>query len=112
MKAVYLSLLPLLLGKLLIISPIGKRLTSALTRSMEEGALQRLKTRNALLQFAAHSAVLIAFLLCGFCVACLVSQPEDFTAAYIAVLVIFTLVFFVLTSLQKVLVYSGNGKRK
>lgn len=112
MKAVNLSLLPLLLGKLLIISPIGKRLTSALTRSMEEGALQRLKTRNALLQFAAHSAVLIAFLLCGFCVACLVSQPEDFTAAYIAVLVIFTLVFFVLTSLQKVIVYSGNGKRK
>lgn len=112
MKAVYLSLLPLLLGKLLIISPIGKRLTSALTRSMEEGALQRLKTRNVLLQFAAHSAVLIAFLLCGFCVACLVSQPEDFTAAYIAVLVIFTLVFFVLTSLQKVIVYSGNGKRK
>lgn len=112
MKAVNLSLLPLLLGKLLIISPIGKRLTSALTRSMEEGASQRLKTRNALLQFAAHSAVLIAFLLCGFCVACLVSQPEDFTAAYIAVLVIFTLVFFVLTSLQKVIVYSGNGKRK
>lgn len=112
MKAVNLSLLPLLLGKLLIISPIGKRLTSALTRSMEEGSLQRLKTRNALLQFAAHSAVLIAFLLCGFCVACLVSQPEDFTAAYIAVLVIFTLVFFVLTSLQEVIVYSGNGKRK
>ena len=112
MKAVNLSLLPLLLGKLLIISPIGKRLTSALTRSMEEGALQRLKTRNALLQFAAHSAVLIAFLLCGFCVACLVSQPEDFTAAYIAVLVIFTLVFFVLTSLQEVIVYSRNGKRK
>lgn len=112
MKAVYLSLLPLLLGKLLIISPIGKRLTSALTRSMEEGALQRLKTRNALLQFAAHSAVLITFLLCGFCVACLVSQPEDFTAAYIAVLVIFTLVFFVLTSLQEVIVCSGNGKRK
>lgn len=112
MKAVNLSLLPLLLGKLLIVSPIGKRLTSALTRSMEEGALQRLKTRNALLQFAAHSAVLIAFLLCGFCVACLVSQPEDFTAAYIAVLVIFTLVFFVLTSLQEVIVYSGNGKRK
>lgn len=112
MEAVNLSLLPLLLGKLLIISPIGKRLTSALTRSMEEGALQRLKTRNALLQFAAHSAVLIAFLLCGFCVACLVSQPEDFTAAYIAVLVIFTLVFFVLTSLQEVIVCSGNGKRK
>lgn len=112
MKAVYLSLLPLLLGNLLVVSPIGKRLTSALTRSMEEGALQRLKTRNALLQFAAHSAVLIAFLLCGFCVACLVSQPEDFTAAYIAVLVIFTLVFFVLTSLQEVIVCSGNGKRK
>ena len=87
MEAVNLSLLPLLLGKLLIVSPIGKQLTSALTRSMEEGALQRLKTRNALL-------------------------PEDFTAAYIAVLVIFTLVFFVLTSLQKVIVYSGNGKRK
>lgn len=51
MKAVNLSLLPLLLGKLLIVSPIGKQLTSALTRSMEEGALQRLKTRNALLQF-------------------------------------------------------------
>ena len=112
MKAVYLSLLPLLLGNLLVVSPIGKRWTSALTRSMEEGALQRWKSRNALLQFAAHSAVLIAFLLCGFCVACLVSQPEDFTAAYIAVLVIFTLVFFVLTSLQKVIVYSGNGKRK
>ena len=44
MKAVNLSLLPLLLGKLLIVSPIGKQLTSALTRSMEEGALQRLKT--------------------------------------------------------------------
>ena len=112
MKAVNLSLLPLLLGKLLIVSPIGKQLTSALTRSMEEGALQRLKTRNALLQFVAHASVLIAFLLCGFCVARLVSQPEDFTAAYIAVLVIFTLVFFVLTSLQKVIVYSGNGKRK
>lgn len=112
MKAVYLSLLPLLLGKLLIISPIGKRLTSALTRSVEEGALRRWKSRNALPQFVAHAAVLIAFLLCGFCVARLVSQPEDFTAAYIAVLVIFTLVFFVLTSLQEVIVYSGNGKRK
>ena len=112
MKAVYLSLLPLLLGNLLVVSPIGKRLTSALTRSMEESALQRLKTRNALLHFAAHSVLLFAFLLCDFCVACLVSQPEDFTAAYIAVLVIFTLVFFVLTSLQKVIVYSGNGKRK
>lgn len=112
MKAVYLSLLPLLLGNLLVVSPIGKRWTSALTRSMEEGALQRWKSRNALLQFAAHSAVLIAFLLCGFCVACLVSQPEDFAAAYIAVLVIFTLVFFVLTSLQEVIVCSGNGKRK
>lgn len=112
MKAVYLSLLPLLLGNLLVVSPIGKRWTSALTRSMEEGALQRLKTRNALLQFAAHSVLLIAFLLCDFCVVRLVSQPEDFTAAYIAVLVIFTLVFFVLTSLQKVIVYSGNGKRK
>lgn len=44
MKAVYLSLLPLLFGNLLVVSPIGKRLTSALTRSMEEGALQRLKT--------------------------------------------------------------------
>ena len=43
MKAVYLSLLPLLLGNLLVVSPIGKRWTSALTRSMEEGALQRLK---------------------------------------------------------------------
>ena len=112
MKVVYLSLLPLLLGNLLVVSPIGKRLTSALTRSMEEGALQRLKTRNVLLQFVAYSALLIAFLLCDFCVARLVSQPEDFTAAYIAVLVIFTLVFFVLTSLQEVLVYSGNGKRK
>lgn len=112
MKAVYLSLLPLLLGNLLVVSPIGKRLTSALTRSMEEGALQRLKTRNVLLQFVTHSVLLIAFLLCDFCVVRLVSQPEDFTAAYIAVLVIFTLVFFVLTSLQKVIVYSGNGKRK
>ena len=112
MKAVYLSLLPLLLVNLLVVSPIGKRWTSALTRSMEEGALQRWKSRNALLQFVAHSAVLIAFLLCDFCVVRLVSQPEDFTAAYIAVLVIFTLVFFVLSSLQKVLVYSGNGKRK
>ena len=110
MKAVYLSLLPWLLGNLLVVSPIGKRLTSALTRSMEEGALRRWKSRNALPQFVAHAAVLIAFLLC--CVARLVSQPEDFTAAYIAVLVIFTLVFFVLSSLQKVLVYSGNGKRK
>lgn len=112
MKAVYLSLLPLLLGNLLVVSPIGKRLTRALTRSMEEGVLQRLKTRNALLQFVAYAAVLIAFLLCDFCVVRLVSQPEDFTTAYIAVLVIFTLVFFVLTSLQEVIVCSGNGKRK
>lgn len=112
MEAVNLSLLPLLLGNLLVVSPIGKRWTSALTRSMEESALRRWKSRNALLQFAAHSVLLIAFLLCDFCVVRLVSQPEDFTAAYIAVLVIFTLVFFVLTSLQKVIVYSGNGKRK
>lgn len=112
MEAVNLSLLPLLLGKLLVVSPIGKRWTSALTRSMEKGALRRWKPRNVLLQFAAYSVLLIAFLLCDFCVVRLVSQPEDFTAAYIAVLVIFTLVFFVLTSLQKVIVYSGNGKRK
>lgn len=41
-----------------------------------------------------------------------VSPMAHKASIYIAVLVIFTLVFFVLTSLQKVIVYSGNGKRK
>ncbi len=108
MDSVLLKLSPLLLGVILGISPLGKRLTVTFTKSMENGVLHRIKPRNSLLKLAFHFPLFIAFFLCDLCIGYIISQYEDFTVAYILALVIFALVFLVLISLEKANAYSKN----
>ena len=100
MVSVYLKLVPLFMGSLLHISPLGKKATSILSLSMGNGILKKVKEANILIKLLFHLPLFIVLILCDFCIGYILTNSNDPTIPYIVASVILSIIFLAVLSLE------------
>ena len=100
MVSVYLKLVPLFIGSLLHISPLGKKATSILSLSMGNGILKKVKEANILIKLLLHLPLFIVLILCDFCIGYILTNCNDPTLPYIVASVILSIIFLAVLSLE------------